>query len=229
MASREPRFPGIDWYCDRCNAYLNSQSNFDDHHYIWKCTACGYKNSISQANILVSSTPSKAVNILGKTLGALRSAIVYLVISALCSIFVFRAELVMPQWILPAACIAYVVIDIFSMVFERKIAKYTNGQKLPIWILSSIFMYLWGDFIRPIYEPIHMIKVLIAFVFSKQKWLFNLVETLCIGLTYVVILIAFILSIVYLMNNATPNPVLDKLTDWINFASGMISKLFASR
>lgn len=30
------RFPGIDWYCDRCNAYLNDQPGFDDHHYVWK-------------------------------------------------------------------------------------------------------------------------------------------------------------------------------------------------
>lgn len=229
MAYREPRFPGIDWYCDRCNAFLNGQSNFDDHHYIWKCTACGYKNSISLANIIVSSTPSRAVNILGKTLGAVRSAIVYLAIAALCSMLIFKAELVMPQWMLPAACIAYVVIDAFSMVFERKIAKYNNGQKLPVWILSSIFIYLWGDIIRPIYEPVHMIKVLISFAFSKQKWLFNLVETVCIGLIYTAILVAFILTVVYLGNNATPNPVLDALTGWMNSVSGMISNLFTSK
>ena len=41
------RFQGIDWYCDRCNAYLNDQQGFDDHHYVWKCTECGHKNSIS--------------------------------------------------------------------------------------------------------------------------------------------------------------------------------------
>ena len=41
------RFPNIDWYCDRCNSYLNSQEGFDDHHYVWKCTNCGHKNSIS--------------------------------------------------------------------------------------------------------------------------------------------------------------------------------------
>ena len=45
------RFPGIDWYCDRCNAYLNDQPGFDDHHYVWKCTECGHKNSISSDDI----------------------------------------------------------------------------------------------------------------------------------------------------------------------------------
>lgn len=47
----EERFPDIDWYCDNCGAYLNSQDNFDDHKYTWKCTECGYKNSISRDNI----------------------------------------------------------------------------------------------------------------------------------------------------------------------------------
>ena len=37
------RFPDIDWYCDRCNAYLNSQSGFNDHKYIWECSECGHK------------------------------------------------------------------------------------------------------------------------------------------------------------------------------------------
>ncbi len=27
------RFPGIDWWCDRCGAYLNDQDGFDDNNY----------------------------------------------------------------------------------------------------------------------------------------------------------------------------------------------------
>ena len=45
------RFVDVDWYCDGCGAYLNSQSGFDDHHYTWKCTECGFKSSISKDNI----------------------------------------------------------------------------------------------------------------------------------------------------------------------------------
>lgn len=45
------RFFGIDWYCDRCNAYLNIQIGFNDHNYTHKCTECGHKNSISSDNI----------------------------------------------------------------------------------------------------------------------------------------------------------------------------------
>jgi hypothetical protein len=45
------RFPDVDWYCDRCNAHLNSQSGFDDNKDTWKCEACGHKNGISSDNI----------------------------------------------------------------------------------------------------------------------------------------------------------------------------------
>lgn len=48
----DERFPDVDWYCDRCGEHLNYQSGFDDHKYTWKCTYCGYKNSISKDNII---------------------------------------------------------------------------------------------------------------------------------------------------------------------------------
>lgn len=48
------RFAGIDWWCDRCGAYLNGQSGFNDHKYTWKCTECGFKSSISRDNIYAS-------------------------------------------------------------------------------------------------------------------------------------------------------------------------------
>ncbi len=48
------RFPDVDWWCDRCGAYLNDQYGFDDHNYIHKCTECGHKNSISSDNIYES-------------------------------------------------------------------------------------------------------------------------------------------------------------------------------
>jgi hypothetical protein len=44
----DKRFPGIEWYCDRCGEHLNEQEGFDDHHHIWKCTNCGYKNAIDK-------------------------------------------------------------------------------------------------------------------------------------------------------------------------------------
>lgn len=53
------RFPDIDWYCDRCESHLNNQKNFDDNKYLWKCTECGYKNSISSNNIFDSKEDYK--------------------------------------------------------------------------------------------------------------------------------------------------------------------------
>ncbi|MBO0421260.1 Sec23/Sec24 zinc finger-containing protein [Vagococcus fluvialis] len=50
------RFADIDWYCDNCNAYLNGQDSFDDNKYIWKCTNCGFKSSISKDNIRYDDT-----------------------------------------------------------------------------------------------------------------------------------------------------------------------------
>lgn len=48
------RFAGITWWCDRCGSQLNEQRGFDDYKYIWKCTECGYRNSISSDNIYES-------------------------------------------------------------------------------------------------------------------------------------------------------------------------------
>lgn len=48
----DKRFPGINWYCDGCNSFLNIQKGFDDHKKTWKCTECGFKNEISLENII---------------------------------------------------------------------------------------------------------------------------------------------------------------------------------
>ncbi len=45
------RFPGIEWYCDRCGDRLDAQPGFDDHCRIWKCERCGYKNAIEIGQI----------------------------------------------------------------------------------------------------------------------------------------------------------------------------------
>lgn len=45
------RFPGIEWYCDRCGEYLNIQPGFDDHLHEWRCKKCGFVNRISLDDI----------------------------------------------------------------------------------------------------------------------------------------------------------------------------------
>ena len=62
VAKMSERFPGIDWYGDRCNVYLNDQPGFDDHHYVWKCTECGHKNSISADDIYESEEDFRNYN-----------------------------------------------------------------------------------------------------------------------------------------------------------------------
>lgn len=56
------RFPDVDWWCDRCGANLNSQAGFVDTDYIWQCTECGHKNSISSANIYESEEAFRNLN-----------------------------------------------------------------------------------------------------------------------------------------------------------------------
>ena len=41
-----------DWYCDNCNAYLNSQLGFNTGCGVWYCKKCGEGNSIHQADII---------------------------------------------------------------------------------------------------------------------------------------------------------------------------------
>jgi len=48
------RFSDVDWFCDRCDSYLNNQVGFNDRKYIWQCSECNHKNSISSANIYES-------------------------------------------------------------------------------------------------------------------------------------------------------------------------------
>lgn len=48
------RFPGVGWWYDRCDAYLNDRDGFDDYHYVWRCAECGHKNSVSVDNFYES-------------------------------------------------------------------------------------------------------------------------------------------------------------------------------
>lgn len=45
------KFPGIDWYCDNCNACLKDQQSFVDTRGSWTCTNCGYTNQINEEEI----------------------------------------------------------------------------------------------------------------------------------------------------------------------------------
>ena len=40
------------WFCDDCEAYLNIQNNFSKKTGKWRCTECGYKNDVTEENII---------------------------------------------------------------------------------------------------------------------------------------------------------------------------------
>lgn len=43
---------GCDWYCDECDAHMNSQPGFTTSSGEWTCTKCGYVNDVTEDNIL---------------------------------------------------------------------------------------------------------------------------------------------------------------------------------
>ena len=52
FSKKKENFPDIDWYCDYCNDYLNSQSGFHDGYGNWTCTICGHINPINENEII---------------------------------------------------------------------------------------------------------------------------------------------------------------------------------
>jgi len=158
------RFPDIDWFCDNCGAYLNGQKGFDDRKYIWKCKKCGFKNSISEANIRYEDP--FLFNVLGFLLGYFRSlSLLSLLILATCNIL----EIGMPVFIqkynlLYVSLGTYPILMLLSLYFERSIAKYGIHKPLMIWVITTIPINIFNDILRPFQEalsfPFAWIKVL---------------------------------------------------------------------
>ena len=165
----ESRFPDTDWFCDNCNAYLNSQPNFDDRKYIWKCKKCGYKNSISAANIRYKN-PSLHKSI-GFILGITRSFLVYIFATLfLKKVYLnFHAVYIGNHKLVSLCLVAYSVIMLFSLFFERVIAKYGSYKPLMTWIISTIFVNILGDFIRPLQEVLSLPFAAINSIHLKHK------------------------------------------------------------
>ena len=99
MAKKKaPRFPEYDWYCARCKDCLSDQPEFDDNKFIWKCTNCGHKNSISKDNLMIpyaylkdSSIPNVVLNfivsILRFVFGFISRTSLYFFITALVLVY----------------------------------------------------------------------------------------------------------------------------------------------
>ena len=110
---RPPRFPDVEWYCDHCGAHLNSQSGFDDHKYIWKCTKCGGKTSISQDNIRKSS--DEVINGILNVLDVLRTVCMHCLLMALVMLFLGTAVVDLPK-VLSIPAIAYPVLLVLMLL-----------------------------------------------------------------------------------------------------------------
>ena len=180
------RFDNVDWYCDRCGAYLNSQPGFDDHKYLWKCRKCGYKSSISKANIINEGGKFRGI---GKVLGFLRSGSLYLF-----SFPIFKGLITSLQGkiggenkIMIEFLAVYFMLDILSMLYERILACYKTDDKIAVWIAKSFFYYLFIDILRPIQEVLGMLWALLSY--HKYKMPGYLARKLIFGTAYLVLIV----------------------------------------
>ena len=51
----------IDWYCDSCNAYLNTQAGFTTIGGTWVCAMCGAINDVTEGNIIFDSEDAENI------------------------------------------------------------------------------------------------------------------------------------------------------------------------
>lgn len=168
-ANMEVRFPNVDWFCDNCDSYLNRQRGFDDRKYIWKCRKCGYKNSISAANIRHEDPIIH--NIIGFILGYARSLLVYAITILVLSEIIFKKPVVdiFGYRLLFLSIVAYPIVIVLSLFFERVLAKYGIHKPLGKWILSTIPLYCLGDYFRPFQEVLGFPVALLNLIRLKLK------------------------------------------------------------
>lgn len=171
--AREPRFPGIDWYCDHCGALLNTQKGFDDHKYTWKCKECGYKNSISSDNIGVGD--SKALRYLRDLLSFLSFVGYETSLMLGIAMLVFKAD----KCIYFVPFLAFLGMFIFAWVllilvhFGLRHAVF-NGKNVFRLILDDIWIYFIGPFMSLkllLGDLVSLIFHIIPFVRKKKLYI----------------------------------------------------------
>ena len=140
---RKPRFPGVDWYCDHCGDYLNNQAGFDDHKYIWKCTNCGGKNSISRDNI--RKTNFQAFNSLFKLFDVLRTISMNLLLMTITMLAMGNEISNLPRYLVILSRIYPVLLIITFIVIAY-------GHYHRVGIISTLLDMIVSDIIRPFRE-----------------------------------------------------------------------------
>ena len=194
---REPRFPGIKWYCDHCNAYLNDQPGFDDHKYIWKCCECGYKTSISLANI--NRGTNAFSSFLLQLLGLFSAISLHTTVMLCIAIWGFHAnkKIYFPLMFVFAG--VYIILLIIAIITEIHYRKNISSKK-------SIITICLRDIYEDLFEPIFTIKNGIAAILGKYKSFGSRISHIFWGLLFLAIFVGEVIMLSYIVHY--------ELSDW---------------
>ena len=177
--AREPRFPGIEWYCDNCGAHLNEQKHFNDHKYTWVCTECGYKSSISWNNI--NADDNKATKFLLHLLGFI--SYVGFETAVMLAIAMFGFGVDKKVYLFPFIIFfgLYLFVSIVSVFVEFLFRHTTFNLKN---LLIVLFRNLKEDIIAPfmfLKEPISNILAFITHKLPfKRKYIWHSNKTIVV-------------------------------------------------
>ena len=162
--AEEPRFPGIEWFCDLCGAPLNTQKHFSDHKYIWKCTECGYKNSISWDNI--EPGDSAVLQFLLHLLGFISFISLWTAIMLGVSLFALGADHQM--YFIPFLICAgtYAAVTLVSVVAEY---KFRSGKRKDTKVLKILLRNIKEDILAPLLMFRELVSSLLSLITRKKK------------------------------------------------------------
>ena len=158
--AREPRFPGIDWYCDHCGALLNNQKHFDDHKYTWKCTKCGFKNSISWDNI--RSGDSSAMKLLLYLIGFLSYIGLWTGVMLAVGIFAFDADRNQYFTLFLGSVGLYALAFILGL-FTEFVLRHTTFS------VRNLSFVIFRNLKEDILAPFMAFKEILSFLFSTIR------------------------------------------------------------
>lgn len=185
---REPRFPGVEWYCDHCGAHLNSQAGFDDHKYIWKCKICGGKNSISEDNIYDSNL--EIYSALFEIIKLVRTICLHgTVFMAVLSAFNLLPDSI--ARIHPTVAATYPVLVVVTLLLMLLSQYHDFG------IIASVLGIIKRDLFRPYTEVVSANRILFGFRVNKHNH--NMVLRLLRLLLYVIIVVLELIIIHYVI------------------------------
>ena len=135
-----PRFPEYYWHCASCKEILNYQYGFDDNKFTWKCTECGYKNSISKDNLRKPYVSLRDTSI--------KNRFLRFIIGALGSIYglIFRTALYFMIAAIIVIALHITTIDHLSLgiISPRGIEDYFCGALYRSWVVVIVQLVLYA-------------------------------------------------------------------------------------